>query len=114
MAIRLPYGRTSLAAGDAAQGALEAELLNEKVESLGRAGRRVEEALAALRAFAGETGSVAHESLLDDAAAKVWAFIVQRELCGFRNAALIVEDFAIPGDVMRRLGVVRKGGPPSG
>ncbi|RJF86157.1 hypothetical protein D3876_17015 [Sphingomonas cavernae] len=95
-------------AREAALGALEAEVLNEKVESLARAGRQVERALAVLRGFDGERGSAAHEALLDAAAAKVWGFIVQRELCGFRNSAMIVEDFTIPREVMARLGIVRK------
>jgi len=69
-------GRKSL--GDAALGALEAELLNEKVEALGRAGRAAQDALKALS----NGDPDMREALLDAAAGKVWSFVVQRELCG--------------------------------
>ncbi|MBY8825828.1 DUF6665 family protein [Sphingomonas colocasiae] len=73
-------GRKSL--GDAALGALEAELLNEKVEALGRAGRAAQDALKALA----DGDADLREARLDTAAGKVWNFMVQRELRGFANA----------------------------
>jgi len=93
-------GRKSL--GDAALGALEAELLNEKVEALGRAGRAAQDALKALSdCEGGET----REALLDAAAGKVWNFMVQRELCGFANANAVIADLQVPPEVVVRLGI---------
>lgn len=94
-------GRKSL--GDAALGALEAELLNEKVEALGRAGRAAQEALRALADFDGEAG--ARDALRDHAASKVWNFMVQRELCGFANPAAVIADLEVPAEVVARLGI---------
>lgn len=110
MVIRLSDGLARPPGRGEALAAIEAEVLNEKVESLGRAGRHAEAALAALRAYSGEPGGAEHEALLDAAAAKVWALLVQRELCGLRDTRMIVEDMAIPGAVMARLGVVRRPG----
>lgn len=93
--------------GAAALGALEAELVNEKVESLGRAGRKAEDALAALAAFDGAEGGDAHCALLDAAVDAVWAYSVQSELCGLPGAARIMRDLAVPPAVAARLGIAR-------
>jgi hypothetical protein len=81
------------------------EMRAEQASSLGHAGRKVEAALAALRAFEGEAGM--RERLLDDAADAVWGYFIQRELIGLRNTAQAVRDYAIPGEVLARLGVSR-------
>ncbi|AHE53091.1 DUF6665 family protein [Sphingomonas sanxanigenens] len=91
--------------GAAALGAIEAEVLNEKVESLGRAGRKAQEALARLAAFDGDAGSEAYQALLAAAVDAVWAYSVQSELCGLAGAARIMRDLAVPPAVVARLGI---------
>ena len=89
---------------------LENEILAEKASSLGHHGRLVEKAMEALRAFDAEARGTAEErlDLVRDAAKKVWAFFVQRELCGLRDQKEIIRFYGIPGEVLVRLGAVEK------
>jgi len=95
---------------DAAFNVLEADLMAEKASSLGHHGRLVEAAMAALRAFDAEPGGdpEARLKLVKAAARQVWAFFVQRELCGLRDQKQIIKDYAIPGEVLVRLGAVER------
>jgi hypothetical protein len=83
---------------------LDHELLAEKAAALGRAGERAELALAKLRAHGGNGEE--REALLKDAAAAVYAYFIQRELCGFRRHDGVIRDLVIPGQVIARLGAV--------
>ena len=42
------------------------------------------------------------------AARQVWAFLVQRELCGLRDQKQIIKDYGIPGEVIVRLGAMER------
>jgi len=77
-----------------------AELIGEQAAALGRAGRAVEAALAALR----EGDPADREALLKAAASAVWAFFVQREACGFRDQKGVIAHYEIPRAVLVRLG----------
>lgn len=79
---------------------LHHEIAQEQAASLGRAGRRVEQALAVLRDHQGEGRAEA----LSTAAYAVWCFLVQREVMGFRDRTQVVADYRIPREVMARLG----------
>ena len=85
--------------------ALDYELQAEKADALGRAGRRVELALEAVRQ-AKEQGADADVlgALIEKAADLVWAFFIQREICGFRSQAEAVERYQIPRNVLIRVG----------
>jgi hypothetical protein len=84
---------------------LREEVLAEQAASLGHHGRKVEAALAALRAWdAGERGTMPREDLVAAAARAVWAYFVQRELCGLRDERQIIREMQIPGEVLNRLG----------
>ena len=98
---------------DAAFNVLEADMLAEKASSLGHHGRLVEQAIAALRAFDASPGGHPEERarLVRKAAKEVWAFFVQRELCGLRDQKQIIKDYGIPGEVIVRLGAIEK--PPA-
>jgi len=86
---------------------LQDEVMGEKAASLGHHGRLVERALAALRAFDPAKGSAEERlALVQKAAREVWAFLVQRELCGLRDQTEIIRFYGIPGDVLVRLGAV--------
>lgn len=84
---------------------IEHEVLAEKASSLGHHGRLVEAALAALRQHDSAGGRPEERSaLVGRAAREVWAFLVQRELCGLRDQNEIVRIYRIPAEVMVRLG----------
>ena len=89
--------------------ALEYEIAREKASSLGRLGRQLEAALAALQAFdaahARASRSGEREALLAEAGTLLWHFIVQREACGLRDSARVMQDYAAPQDVRARMGV---------
>lgn len=88
---------------------LEYELMSERADSLGRHGQKVEKAIAALQAL--EMPDVTYEErerLLNEAADAVWAFFIQRELCGLRSNRDAISRYGIPPSIIARLGVVRK------
>jgi uncharacterized protein (DUF1501 family) len=91
---------------------LDYELRQQKAQTLGNLGSRVEQAIAALRAFDAGAHKVDREArradLLDQVAEQVWAFKIQRELCGLRYWDAVVKDYRIPGEVLSRLGQVRR------
>ena len=82
--------------------ALDYEIAGEQASALGRAGRRVEETLAALQAPAQNASD--RDMLLREAAAAVWAYFVQREMIGFRRHDDAIRIYGIPGEVLARLG----------
>lgn len=88
---------------------LEYELASERADALGRHGRKVEAALAALSAWkVDEPGGIDREALIDRASEAVWAFFIQREICGLRNNRDVISRYGIPNEVLARLGAVRK------
>lgn len=86
---------------DTGEAVLRYELLEEQAHSLGRMGRKMEAALAALRDHQGE----GRPEVLKAAADAVWGFLVQREVLGLRDRQAIVAQYAIPREVLNRLGV---------
>ncbi|MDG4901966.1 MULTISPECIES: DUF6665 family protein [unclassified Mesorhizobium] len=101
MSIRMPsnFGRSG--AQESALDLLGHEILAEKAAALGRAGQRVEEALAKLREN-GEGGD--RNRLLKEAAEAVHAYFIQRELCGLRKHDAVIREYDIPRAVLARLG----------
>ncbi len=84
MSLRMPRDLARLSRAGQFDGALsnfEAEALSESASSLGHQGRKAEKALAALAAASPETRAAA----LAEAGEAVWAYFVQRELCGLRD-----------------------------
>jgi hypothetical protein len=101
MAVRMPSSLGRASSQDDALDLLGHEILAEKASSLGRAGQRVEVALARLREHGdGEQRPV----LLKAAAAVVHAYFIQRELCGLRRHDDPIREYAIPKAVLARLG----------
>ena len=89
--------------------ALDYEIAQEQAAALGRAGRALEAALAALleydrnaRAF-GET----RVKLVDDAGEALWRLLVQRECCGLRDPRPVMRDYRVPQEVQNRMGIFR-------
>jgi hypothetical protein len=111
MAVRIPQSLSTALQQEDGWSVLDYELREQKAHTLGTLGGQVEQALAALRAFdAGPQGPDKEDrrrALLDKAADRVWAFMIQRELCGLRNWEAVVRDYGIPGEVLNRGGQVR-------
>src|SRR5690606_18222093 len=81
---------------------LDHELAEEMAVALGNAGRRAEECLGRLSAHQGAEEERAR--LVREAADAVYAYFIQRELCGFKRHDDVVRSLAIPRAVLARLG----------
>lgn len=109
MSVRPPQSFRQSFSAEGGLNVLEYELMSERASSLGRNGLKVESALAALKAWNTERQSAEQrEMLVNEASDAVWALFVQREICGMRNNKDIIQRYAIPGEVLARVGVVRK------
>lgn len=80
------------------------EISREKAGTLGRAGRKLEETLAALESCADDAE---REELIWEATEIVTSIIIQREACGLRNPSFLFEFYAVPREVIARIGVRR-------
>jgi hypothetical protein len=88
---------------------LRVEILQEQAISLGRLGRQLEAALDALRCFDAQEcrGCPSdREALVVEAGTVLWHFVVQREACGLRDSARVMEDYRVPKEVRGRMGVL--------
>lgn len=95
---------------------LDYEIAQEKAAALGRLGRGLERALAALATFdaarrngenAGdvpESPGGARASLVEAAGHALWLFLVQREACGLRDARTVMRDYGVPAEVQNSAG----------
>ncbi len=104
MSFRMPQNLSTQFGSEKAHSAFEREIVSEKALSLGRAGRKVEQSLLGLKE---SNGACEREAALEQAAAAVYAFLVQRELCGLQDSRQVVEDYGIPREVIARLGAKR-------
>lgn len=99
--LRMPQTLARRLGVETGEAILRYELMEEQASSLGRAGRKVEAALAALRDHPGGEGRAA---LLKVAADAVWGFFVQREVMGLRDRTAVIAQYGIPREVLVRLG----------
>jgi Family of unknown function (DUF6665) len=84
---------------------LEYEIAKEKASALGRLGRRLEAALAALAACPRTaTDRKIRHSLVEQAGYALWLFVVQREACGLNDSAQVMQDYGVPNEVYARMG----------
>ena len=95
--------------------ALDYEIAQEQAAALGRLGRALEAALAALSEHDGlhaDSGDLpgqapagaARERLLRDASNALWCFVVQREAVGLRDQRAIMREYRVPIEVQNRMG----------
>jgi hypothetical protein len=98
--LRIPQSLSRRLGVDTGEAVLRYEIMEEQAASLGRSGRQVEAALAALRDHEGE----GREPVLKAAADAVWCFLVQREVMGLRDRDRVVAEYRVPGEVLARLG----------
>jgi len=88
--------------------ALDYEIAQERASSLGRLGRRLEGALAALAACPPTANSdrKIRDGLVEQAGYALWLFVVQREACGLNNSAQMMRDYGVPNEVSARMGLL--------
>ena len=99
--LRMPQSLARRRGVDTGDAVLRYENLEEQAQSLGRAGRKVEAALAALR---DHPGGEDRPAVLKAAADAVWSFLVQREVMGLRDRGAVIAQYDIPREVLARLG----------
>ena len=85
---------------------LEFEVAQEKASALGRLGRRLEGALAALAACPQTVNSdrKIRDGLVEQAAYALWLLVVQREACGLNDSTPVMRNYAVPKEVYVRMG----------
>jgi hypothetical protein len=85
------------------------EVAKEKAEALGLAGKSLEAALRALHehdeARPSRADSPKRAALVARAAERVLGFIVQREAHGFRDPKYVLDYYAVPAEVVARIGI---------
>ena len=86
--------------------AFDYEAAGEAASSLGHAGNRVEIALAALRGCG--SGDPARQERVSEAAIAVYHYFIQREIMGMRRHEGVIREYAIPGEVLVRLGAIER------
>ncbi|HEY7665412.1 MAG TPA: DUF6665 family protein [Xanthobacteraceae bacterium] len=89
------------------------ELAQEKASALGRLGRALESALAALAQFdagdgAANSSAEGRAALVAQASVALWQFVVQREACGLRDMRYVLRDYRVPAEVARHMGALPK------
>lgn len=105
MTLRPP--RPSSSSRDTRIAALDYEIVQEQVSALGRLGRALEAALAALADYerSHEARDAARAKLVADASDALWCFLVQREAIGLRDPRPVIRDYRVPPEVHNRMGV---------
>jgi hypothetical protein len=85
---------------------LEYEIAQERASALGRLGRRLEVALAALAACprTATPDRKIRDSLVEQAGYALWLFVVQREACGLNDRVRVMQDYGVPNEVYTRMG----------
>src|SRR6516162_11160995 len=101
----VPFRRRSASITDA----LDYEIAQEQASALGRAGRALETALAALGEYDrnGQDSAEMRRTLVAGAGDALWRFVIQRECCGLRDARAVMRDYRVPQEVQNRMGVFR-------
>jgi len=100
------------------ESALDYEIAREQATALGRLGRALEVALAALadhdrrhREHGNRTPAPplpptqTRMRLVQAASEALWCFIIQREACGLRDPRPVLRAYCVPAEVINRMGV---------
>lgn len=105
MSLRFPVILPGAGRGDAAFDMLQHELLSERAASLGRAGAEVARRIAAMNAAAAEERSEA----VQHAADAVFAYVVQRDVCGLHAHDEALSALGVTAEVIARVGARPRG-----
>jgi hypothetical protein len=102
LTLRMPRNLSTSPRLETGLSAIEAEIAQERALALGRAGRDVETAIGRLK----DLGQSAPERgrFVAAAADATWRLFVQREACGLFDHAQAIADYAIPSEVLARVG----------
>jgi hypothetical protein len=86
--------------------ALDYEIAQEQVAALGRMGRALEAALAALAEYDRSHGAkdAVRTRLVCNASDALWCFMIQREAFGLRDPRPVIRDYRVPAEVHNRMG----------
>jgi hypothetical protein len=110
MSLRPPQPLARRLRDETPQTALDYEIAQEMASALGRLGRDLEAALAALAAFDANPAEPtdaerrsARIVLVRNAARALWYFVVQRESIGLRDTARLLRDYRVPNEVRDRM-----------
>jgi hypothetical protein len=112
MTVRPPRQLTTRIWTDNPAAALDYEIAQEKASTLGRLGRALEAALAALHAFDAALPAPSAEArkerraLVAQAGHALWMFVIQREALGLRDTRQLMRDYRVPAEVQHRMGVL--------
>ncbi len=102
MSLRLPQTLPSGFNAETGVSILNSEILAEKAAALGRAEQQAGKALGQLKSYRGSPEDRA--AVLQSSIDAVYAYFIQRELCGFPNHEDPIKHLDIPREVVVRLG----------
>jgi hypothetical protein len=91
---------------------VQLEVAEEKADALGRAGRRLQQAIEVFReheqrAVAERRADAKRDRLLWDLAERVESLIVQREACGLGDSRYVLAFYDVPKEAVLRVGAKR-------
>jgi len=86
---------------------LQYEIAEERASALGRLGRRLEAALAALAEC---PRTEIRKRLVEQAGYALWLFVVQREACGLNKMDHVIKVYRVPNEVVARMGPLAEPG----
>jgi hypothetical protein len=115
MSLRPPHA----SARTASACALDYEIAQEQATALGRLGRALESALAALAEHDSSrtlvtcppapapqfAAGTTRARLVQDASETLWCLLVQREACGLRDPRPVLREYDVPAEVYARMGI---------
>lgn len=104
MAVRPPrqYQQSALGGPAGTLSPIDHEIMAEKAAALGRAGEKAERCLRKLRGCGPDAPD--RPQALSEAVRAVHAYFIQRELCGLKRHRDVIREYAIPDEVLVRLG----------
>ncbi|MEL6436882.1 MAG: DUF6665 family protein [Pseudomonadota bacterium] len=95
--------------GDPLLEAFDYEAKQETASALGRVGKKLEDAVAALERHDATPGAnTDRDVLVQEVADQAWAIMIQREAFGFFASRDIQKHYRVPREAMLRMGVVAK------
>jgi hypothetical protein len=87
---------------------VQREIAQEKAQGLALTEKRLLTALEAYGQHAPSAADTPRERALWELVDAATAFVVQREACGLRDAARILKIYAVPAEIVARIGVRRQ------
>lgn len=102
MTLRTPRNLSTSPTFETGLSALGAEIAQERAIALGRVGRDVEAAVGRLKDI--DANAPERARFIAAAADATWSLFVQRDACGLFDHAPAIADYAIPPEVLARVG----------